>query len=82
MTVIFCNAENLFDTDDDPLKEDDDYTPGGDYHWTRSRYWDKLDALSKVIVSADEEQAPALVGLSEQLLGRTSHARKGYLFMA
>jgi len=65
MTVMFCNAENLFDPDDDPLKDDDAYTPDGDYHWTRSRYRDKLDAVSKVIVAADEEQAPALVGLAE-----------------
>ena len=65
MTVMFCNTENLFDTEDDPLKDDDAFTPGGDYHWTLSRYWDKLDALSKVIVAADEDQAPALVGLCE-----------------
>lgn len=65
MTVMFSNTENLFDPDDDPLKDDDAYTPDGDYHWTRSRYWDKLDAISKVIVAADEEQPPALVGLCE-----------------
>ena len=65
MTVLFCNVENLFDPDDDPLKDDDEFTPDGDYHWTRSRYWDKLDVISKVIVAADEDQAPALVGLSE-----------------
>ena len=62
---MFCNTENLFDPEDDPLKDDDAYTPDGDYHWTRSRYWNKLDAISKVVVAADEEQAPALVGLSE-----------------
>lgn len=65
MTALFYNCENLFDTDDDPLKDDDDYTPDGIYHWTRSRYWDKLDAVSKVIVAADKDQAPALVGLAE-----------------
>ena len=65
MTLMFYNCENLFDPDDDPLKDDDDFTPDGDYHWTRSRYWDKLDAVSKVIAAADEDQAPALVGLSE-----------------
>ena len=65
MTVMFLNTENLFDTDDDPQKDDDAYTPAGDYHWIKSRYWDKLDAVSKVIVAADEDQAPALVGLSE-----------------
>ena len=65
MTVMFYNTENMFDTDDDPQKDDDAYTPAGDYHWTVSRYWEKLDAVSKVIVAADEDQAPALVGLSE-----------------
>jgi len=65
MTVMFFNVENLFDPEDDPLKDDDAYTPEGDYHWTRSRYWSKLDAISKVIVAADEEQAPVLVGLAE-----------------
>lgn len=65
MTVMFYNTENMFDTDDDPKKDDDAYTPVGDYHWTVSRYWEKLDAVSKVIVAADEDQAPALVGLSE-----------------
>lgn len=65
MTVMFMNSENLFDPDDDPLKDEDDYTPQGDYHWTRSRYWDKLDAVAKVITAADEDQAPALVGICE-----------------
>ena len=65
MTVMFYNTENMFDTDDDPQKDDDAYTPAGDYHWTVSRDWEKLDAVSKVIVAADEDQAPALVGLSE-----------------
>ena len=65
MTIMFYNSENLFDPDDDPLKDDDAFTPQGDYHWMRSRYWDKLDAVSKVIVAADDEQAPALVGLCE-----------------
>ena len=65
MTILFCNTENLFDPEDDPLKDDDAYTPEGDYHWTRSRYWDKLDAISRIIVAADEETAPGLVGLAE-----------------
>lgn len=89
MTVMFCNSENLFDTENDPLKDDDAYTPEGDYHWTRSRYWDKLDALSKVIVAADEDQAPALVGLSEvenetvmtDLTSRSALRKAGYRFV-
>ena len=89
MTVMFCNAENLFDPEDDPLKDDDAYTPDGDYRWTRSWYWDKLDAISKVIVAADEEQAPALVGLSEvenetaltDLTARAALREVGYRFV-
>ena len=89
MTVMFCNSENLFDPEDDPLKDDDSYTPGGDYHWTRTRYWDKLDAISKVIVAADEEQAPALVGLCEvendnvlkDLTARSALKNAGYRYV-
>lgn len=89
MTVVFCNAENLFDPEDDPEKDDDDFTPDGIYHWTRSRYWDKLDDLSKVIVAADEDQAPALVGLSEvengtvltDLTSRSALRAAGYAFV-
>ena len=89
MTVMFCNAENLFDPEDDPLKDDDAYTPDGDYHWTRSRYWNKLDAISKVIVAADEEQLPALVGLCEvendnvlnDLTARSALKNAGYRYV-
>lgn len=65
MTVMFWNTENLFDTVDDPNKNDDDFTPNGDYKWNQSRYWSKLNAISKVIVAVDPDNAPALVGLCE-----------------
>lgn len=89
MTVLFSNAENLFDTEDDPLKDDDGFTPDGDYRWNRSRYWDKLDAISKVIVAADADQAPALVGLCEvenetvlnDLTTRSALREVGYRFV-
>ena len=89
MTVMFMNTENLFDPEDDPLKDDDDYTPGGDYHWTKSRYWDKLDAVSKVIAAADDEMLPALVGLCEvenetvmkDLTERSALREAGYRFV-
>ena len=65
MTVMFYNTENMFDTENDPVKDDDDYTPDGIYHWTNTRYRSKLNALSKVIAAADEDQVPVIVGLSE-----------------
>lgn len=38
-TVLFIwwNVENLFDTDNDPATEDDDFTPEGKLHWTEKR---------------------------------------------
>ena len=89
MTILFFNTENLFDTEDDPNKDDDAFTPDGDYRWTRSRYWNKLDAVSKVIVASDEDAAPALVGLSEvenetvltDLTARSALKEAGYKFV-
>ena len=89
MTVMFYNTENLFDIEDDPLKDDDAFTPDGDYRWTRPRYWNKLDAISKVIVAADEDMAPALVGLCEvenetvltDLTSRSALRQAGYRFV-
>lgn len=65
LTVMFWNTENLFDTVDDPNKNDNEFTPNGDYRWSQSRYWNKLNAVSKVIVAVDPDNAPALVGLCE-----------------
>lgn len=89
ITVMFYNTENLFDPEDDPLKEDDDFTPDGDYRWTQKRYWEKLDALSKVIVAADDDMAPVLVGLCEvengtvlnDLTARSALRDAGYRFV-
>ncbi|MBQ5574203.1 MAG: hypothetical protein IIU69_08000, partial [Bacteroidaceae bacterium] len=46
MTVAFYNVENLFDTVDNPLTNDDEFTPDGDRHWNSSKYWDKLQNIS------------------------------------
>lgn len=64
-TVMFYNVENLFDTVDDPLKNDDEFLPGSYKHWNEKRYWIKLNNLSKVIVAADTHNAPDFVGLAE-----------------
>jgi len=64
-TVMFYNTENLFDTSDDTLKEDEEFLPEGSRRWTHSRYWKKMDAISRVIVAAGEWETPALVGLCE-----------------
>ena len=63
--VMFYNAENLYDTKDNPKTNDDNLTPDGNLHWDNHRYWKKLHDISKVIISAGEGYPPALVGLCE-----------------
>jgi len=62
---MFYNVENLFDTKDNPNKEDDDFTPEGTLHWSSYRYWKKLDNIGCVILDTGENRPPALVGLCE-----------------
>ncbi|MFT3992792.1 MAG: hypothetical protein QM660_00690 [Dysgonomonas sp.] len=63
--VMFYNTENLYDTKDNPKTNDDDLTPSGNLHWTKSRYWKKLNDVSKVIISVGNNIPPAIVGLCE-----------------
>lgn len=63
--ILFYNCENLFDSSDDPDRQDDDYTPEGLHHWTSYRQYQKLLNISKVIVAAGRGKAPSLIGLAE-----------------
>jgi endonuclease/exonuclease/phosphatase family metal-dependent hydrolase len=83
---MFYNVENLFDTEDDPVLDDQEFLPGSDKQWTRSRYFDKLDKIAKVIRDVGGDAYPALVGLCEienrrtleDLIGKTSLKDQGY----
>ena len=50
--LMFYNVENLFDTRDDSLREDNDFLPGGVMKWNYSRYMKKINSLYKTIVAA------------------------------
>ena len=64
--VMSYNVENLFDTEDDPSKADEDFLPEGSYHWTKTRYHTKLMQGATVISSArDGLYSPDLIGLVE-----------------
>ena len=63
--VMFWNVENLFDTKDDPLKNDNEFLPDATRHWTPFRYHDKLKNVAKTIVASGYEHVPDLVGLCE-----------------
>jgi endonuclease/exonuclease/phosphatase family metal-dependent hydrolase len=58
----FYNVENLFDTEDDPLTRDEEFTPAAPKEWTEARYRTKLERLARV---ADGMQYPAFLGLAE-----------------
>lgn len=61
--IVFYNVENLFDTKNDPNKNDDDFTPGGYKKWTNDRYETKLDRIEDAI--NEFAQPPLLIGLVE-----------------
>lgn len=60
--TAFYNVENLFDTTDEPLKLDDEFTPEGDKEWTIERYEKKINQISEVITALE---FPAVIGLCE-----------------
>jgi hypothetical protein len=64
-SVLFYNAENLFDPNDTDLPGDDEFTPAGERHWTYKRLNAKLLNISKVILSASGWQPPGIIGLCE-----------------
>ena len=63
--VMFWNVENLFDTKDDPRKNDNEFLPEATRHWNYFRYRDKLKNLAKGIIASGNEFVPDLVGLCE-----------------
>jgi hypothetical protein len=63
--VISYNVENLFDTFNDTLKEDEEFLPGGSRRWNMTRYKEKINSLYKVITAAGGWTPPAVIGLCE-----------------
>lgn len=67
-TIGFYNVENLFDTIDDPVTLDDDFTPLGKNRYDTKTYRQKLSKLAAVISRLGQDLAkapPALIGLTE-----------------
>jgi hypothetical protein len=62
---MFYNVENLFDTYNDTLTDDDEFLPHGLRRWNYQRYSGKLSALYKTIVAAGEWSPPSLIGFCE-----------------
>lgn len=68
VVISFYNLENLYDTINDPTKNDDDFTPEGLYKYNSAIYWDKLSRLSTVLSQIGTEASPdgaVLQGVAE-----------------
>jgi len=62
---MFYNVENLFDTEDDPHTNDNEFLPKGARRWTPGRYYAHLQQTARVINAVGEWDTPALAGLCE-----------------
>ncbi len=59
------NLENLFDTVNDSLKEDEEFLPGSVKDWTAERLDKKLSNLARVIHSMNDGRGPDILGVVE-----------------
>ena len=66
--ISFYNLENLFDTINDPEKNDEDFTPSGQNRYNSFVYLDKLKKLTQVLTQIGTELTPdgfAMLGVAE-----------------
>ncbi len=87
--IVSYNVENLFDCEDDPLTDDNAFTPEGEYQWTEGKYKNKLNNISRAITAAGGWTKPVIIGLCEvenkkvltDLTQRTQLKTCGYQFV-
>ena len=69
LTFVELNCENLFDTEHDSLKQDQEWLEDSPRHWTRKRYWQKINHTAQEIIACGESSdgwyLPDLVALCE-----------------
>lgn len=71
--IAFYNLENFYDTIDNPLVNDNDFTPKGEKNYNGGIYWDKVGNLASVLskLGSDEKpesmspDGPAIIGVAE-----------------
>ena len=63
--VTFWNLENLFDTIDDPDKNDKEFLPDSEREWTNERLDIKQNHLARVIRSINNGNGPDILGVCE-----------------
>ena len=69
--IAFYNCENFYDTANDPLSRDEEFTPKGEKHYSSKLYAAKLGRIAEVIskIGTDDKtpnaDGPAILGLAE-----------------
>jgi hypothetical protein len=63
--IMFYNVENMFDTVNDTLTDDDEFLPAGTRRWNNKRYRSKVNSVYKTIIAAGEWSPPAIVSFCE-----------------
>ena len=66
--VAFYNLENFYDTVDNPIVNDDEFTPKGDKNYNTAIYFNKVEHLATVISQIGTDvnpDGPALLGVAE-----------------
>lgn len=63
--VAFYNLENLFDTLNDPYKEDYEYLPTSQKKWNTHKYNHKINHLARAIANIGDWEGPDLLGVCE-----------------
>jgi len=63
--ILWWNVENAFDTVDDPLTYDEEFTPKGSKVWTSYRFYRKVTVLAKGLRAAAGGDSPDFIGLCE-----------------
>lgn len=65
VTMMWYNVENLFDTIDNPYKNDQEFLPSGVKKWNHYKYHQKLNHLSEVIASTPSDRLILNFGVSQ-----------------
>lgn len=63
--IVFYNVENLFDTKNDSLTNDEEFLPEGAKNWTYERFQRKIVRIYQTLVALGAGDMPAVIGLCE-----------------
>lgn len=63
INFTWWNLQNFFDTDDDPISLDFEYTPA--HGWTQERFEQKRDNLARALAATHDGQGPHLLAVAE-----------------